>query len=592
MRISQFLPFLEWMPRVTGRSLRADLMAGLTGAVIVLPQGVAYALIAGLPPEYGLYGAIVIAIIAGLFGSSIHLVSGPTAALSIVVFSVVSGVVSPDSAEFVPFVLTVTFMAGVFQLVLGAARLGALVNFISHTVVVGFTTGAAVLIATSQLRNFFGLDMAAGQSFINTVAQFAQLLPQLNPWAVAVGALTLGTSVVVARLRPQWPSMLVAMLVGSVFATAIGGAERGIHMVGAMPGQLPPPSTPVFSLEVMSQLAPGALAIAIIGLIEAVAISRAVATKSGQRLDGNQEFVGQGLSNVVGSFFSCYAGSGSFTRTAANYHAGAWTPLSVICSATIVVMVLVFAPGVTAWLPMPAMAAIVLLIAWKLIDLKHWRAIIGVSRQETLVLVVTFASTLLLALEFAIYLGVLVSLMLYLKRTASPRMVPLAPVPSRPERPYRNVEKWQVEQCPQLKILRVDGSLFFGAVAHVQSVLHGLTQQGYRHILLVGPGVNFIDVAGAEMLAHEARRPRDLGGGLYLSSFKSTALELVRQDVYISEVGEENIFHSPQEAVATIFPRLDEPTCRACTARIFQECSRVPGPESQTTKSRASDPEK
>ncbi len=578
MNPQRFLPFLEWLPLVGPRALRADLMAGLTGAVIVLPQGVAYALIAGLPPQYGLYGAIVIAVIAGLFGSSRHLVSGPTAALSIVVFSVVSGVVSPDSPEFIPYVITLTMLAGVIQLGLGLARLGGLVNFISHTVVVGFTTGAAVLIASSQLRHFFGLDMPAGESFATTVYLFVQRLPEFNGWVVLIGVVTLGTSLLVSRFRPNWPSMLVAMLAGSLAAFVLGGEERGINMVGAMPASLPPLTLPVFSLETLRLLVPGALAVAIIGIIEAVSIGRAISVKSGQRIDGSQEFVGQGLGNLVGSFFSCYAGSGSFTRSAANYHAGARTPLSVVFAASLVLLILLLVPGVTAHLPMPAMAAIVLLIAWKLVDLRQWRAIMGVSRQEALILVVTFASTLILALEFAIYLGVLLSLMIYLHRTAHPRMVPVAPVQERSGKPYRNAAKRGLVECPQLKVLRLDGSIFFGAVDHVQSVLEGLSRSGYRHVLLFGPSVNFIDVAGAELLAHEARRFRALGGGLYFASFKDPAIELLKKPVYLRDIGENSFFHTPAEAVATIFPTLDRPTCVRCTARIFHECERVPRP--------------
>lgn len=569
------LPFLAWLPWVTRGTLRADLMAGLTGAIIVLPQGVAYALIAGLPPEYGLYTAIVTAIVAGLFGSSLHLVSGPTAAISIVVFSVVSGVVSPDSPQFIPYVLTLTFLAGAIQLVLGLVRMGTLVNFISHTVVIGFTAGAAVLIATSQLRHFFGLDMSSGHSFVNTISNFVQLLPQTNLYVVLVGVVTLVSAVLLRKYRPRWPGMLLAMGIGSLFCWLIGGEELGVPMVGGMPGQLPPLSTPIFSLETFRELAPGALAVAIIALIEAVSIARAVAMRSNQRIDGNQEFVGQGLSNVVGSFFSCYAGSGSFTRTGANYDAGARTPLAAVFAALILAVILMVAPGATAYLPMPAMAGIVLLIAWNLVDIPHMRGALEAGRDEAAILLVTFASTLLLALEFAVYVGVLLSLVLYLRRTAHPTIVPVAPVPDRAERSLRNADKRGLTECPQLKIIRIDGSLFFGAVDHVQSVLHGLKSQGYKHILLVGNGVNFIDLAGTELLVGEALSLRAAGGGLYFSSFKKPAIRLLEKPRYMRHLGEENFFSSPEDAIAAIFERLDHDECARCTARIFRECGRI-----------------
>lgn len=565
-RRQRLFPFLAWMHDVDRHTLRADLTAGLTGAVIVLPQGVAYALIAGLPPQYGLYTAIVTAIVAGLFGSSRHLVSGPTAAISIVVFSVVSGVVSPDSPEFIPYVLTLTLLTGLIQLALGVVRLGALVNFISHTVVIGFTAGAAVLIATSQLRHLLGLDLRSGQAFIPSLIDVANALPETSLAVLSVGLVTLGSALLIRRLRPRWPYMLLAMAVGGLFAWGIGGAESGVPMVGTMPAQLPPPSMPILSLEALRELAPGALAVAIIALIEAVSIARAVAMRSHQRIDGNQEFVGQGLSNVVGSFFSCYAGSGSFTRSGANYDAGARTPLAAIFASLILVAILLLIPGITRHLPMPAMAGIVLLIAWNLINWHEIRDLLRVSRSESAILLVTFASTLLLALEFAIYLGVLLSLVLYLKRTAQPPLVPLA-LESIHDEP--RVEPAIPGQLPndRVQVLRLDGSLFFGAVDHVQLTLHQQTAEGYQHIVLVGQGVNFIDFAGAELLAREADRLRALGGELYFCSFKPSALTLLRQGRYCQTLTEANCFASVEEALESLMQRYESSPSRRREAR-------------------------
>lgn len=554
-RIVRLLPFLAWLSEVSRVTLRADLMAGLTGAVIVLPQGVAYAMIAGLPPQYGLYTAIVTAIVASLFGSSRHLVSGPTAAISIVVFSVVSGVVSPDSPEFIPYVLTLTLLTGLIQATLGIVRLGALVNFISHTVVIGFTAGAAVLIATSQLRHLLGLELLSGQALIPSLIGVARGLPEANLAVLSVGLVTLGSATLIRHFRPGWPYMLFAMAVGGLFAWGIGGVERGVPMVGAMPAQLPPPSMPILSFEALRELAPGALAVAIIALIEAVSIARSIAMRSHQRIDGNQEFVGQGLSNIVGSFFSCYAGSGSFTRSGANYDAGAHTPLAAVFSSVILVGILLLAPDMTRHLPMPAMAGIVLLIAWNLIDWVEIRDLLRLSRTESTILLVTFASTLLLALEFAIYMGVLLSLVLYLKRTAQPPLVPLAPETiierssTEPAIPVRLPDG-------QVLILRLDGSLFFGAVDHVQLTLHQQTADGYRHIVLFGQGVNFIDFAGADMLAREAGRLRALGGELYFCGFKPSALTLLRQERNCQTLTKTNCFASVEEALKSLTQRL------------------------------------
>ena len=219
--LHKLLPMLRWWPMVNRGSVRADLIAGLTGTIILVPQAVAYASIAGLPPEYGLYTAIVPVIVAALFGSSLHLVSGPTAALSIVIFATISPLAVPGSAAYIQLVLTLTFLCGVLMLVMGFARLGFLVNFISHSVVVGFTAGAAVLIATSQLKNFFGVSAAASASFIETLERFAQALPHANLYVISVGVVTLLAGIGTRNYLPKIPHMISAMLAGSVYAAAL-----------------------------------------------------------------------------------------------------------------------------------------------------------------------------------------------------------------------------------------------------------------------------------------------------------------------------------------------------------------------------------
>jgi SulP family sulfate permease len=573
----KLFPFLVWGRQLTRRVLRDDLMAGITGAIIVLPQGVAFALIAGLPPQYGLYTAIIIPIIAGLFGSSRHLVSGPTTPISIVVFSVVAPLAIPGSPHYIPYVLTLTFLAGLFQLMMGLARLGGLVNFISHTVVIGFTSGAAVLIATSQIKHFLGLDLPSGESFLHTWLGVFSTLFDSNPYVVLIAVSTLLTCVLVGRYRPRWPRMLIGILLGSVLCWLIDGQNHGVPLLGSLPSSLPPLSMPDLSLSTVRQLALGALAAALLGLIEAVSIARAVATRSHQRIDGSQEFIGQGLSNILGSFFSCYAASGSFTRTGVNYEAGAKTPLSAIFASLIVTLVLIFFGPLTAYLPMPAMAGVIMLATWNLVDTHHISSIVRTSRRETMVLISTILATLVIALEFAIYAGVLLSLVMYLQRTSRPRVISLAPDAVRPKRRLSNAIKYHLPECPQLKIIRLDGSIFFGAVNHVQDVLYQFAEQNseWKHVLIICSSVNFIDVAGAEMLSQEARRMRAKGGGLYLSSLKSTVRDALERGGYAKIIGPEHLFASKEEAISFIFQQLDIDRCSLCTRRIFRECAAV-----------------
>lgn len=572
---TRIFPFLRWWPMVTRQTVKADFMAGLTGAVVVLPQGVAFAMIAGLPPVYGLYTAMVPAIIAGLFGSSRHLISGPTTAISIVVFAAVSKFAEPGSTAFVQLALTLTFLAGVYQLALGLARMGALVNFISHSVVVGFTAGAAVLIATSQLKHYFGLHIPSGESFLHTLRDLIAQLPDTNLYVAGIATLTLVSLIVLMKLKPRWPVMLIGMVLGSLVAAAAGGEGEGIKLVGKLPSDLPPLSMPDLHLAALKQLGSAALAVAMLGLVEAVSIARSVAAKSGQRIDGSQEFVGQGLANAVGSFFSSYASSGSFTRSGLNYTAGAVTPLSAVFAAVSLALIVLLVAPLAAHLPIAAMSAVLLVVAWRLIDFHHIKTIISTSKRETAVLATTFFATLFVELEFAIYVGVMLSLIIYLMRTAQPNVAATAPDPSTPHRKF--VSDGTLPECPQLKIARVDGSLYFGAVDHVGERLHSFAEANpaQKHLLVVGTGVNFIDLAGAEMLAGEARRRKAQGGGLYLAKIKPEAYRTLTRGGFDALIGAENVFSGKPAAIANIFERLDHSICARCDKRIFSECARI-----------------
>jgi SulP family sulfate permease len=562
----KFLPFLSWAKQTTLVSARQDAMAGLTGAIIVLPQGVAYALIAGLPPEYGLYAAIVPAIVAALFGSSWHLISGPTAALSIVVFTTISPLAQAGTTSYISLVLTLTLMAGLFQLMLSLARLGSLVNFVSHSVVVGFTSGAAVVIATSQVKNALGLTLESSGNFIlNWVAAADNILSTHLP-SLLIAALTLSTLIVLKRWRKKWPNMLIAMVVGSV-ATQIllltpWSAANQIALVGEIPSQLPPISAPIMSWELLRQLAPGAMALGLLGLVEAVSIARSVATRSGQRIHGNQEFIGQALSNILGSFSSSYATSGSFTRTGVNYEAGATSPLAALFAALfLAVIVLLFAP-LAAYITLPSMAAILLMVAWNLIDWHHIKIIYRAGKNEAMVFNVTFAATLLLPMEFAIYLGVLLSLVLYLRRTSKPNISALASSASHSgSKKLVSAKRSGLPECEVVKIIRIDGSLFFGAVDYVQSTLMAIE---HKHVLIVASGINFIDLAGTELLANEAKRLAAKGGGLYLCNLNGRVIKPIIRNGHLNTIGKRNIFATKALALSAIDAKLSDHSCAGC----------------------------
>jgi len=570
---SRYLPFLRWRQRITRANLKDDLVAGLTGALVVLPQGVAFATIAGMPPEYGLYAGMVPAIIAALFGSSWHLVSGPTTAASVVLYSVLSVHAAPGSPEYVGLALALTFLVGLVQLGMGMLRLGSLVNFISHSVVLGFTAGAAILIAANQIKNFFGIAVPGGAGLFGALQALAEQVGAINPHVLAVSATTLGVGIAVRRWWPRLPYMIAALGAGSILAAILnarlGQDVTGIATVGALPASLPPLSLPPVSLDTLRELGGGVLAVALLALTEAVSIARSMAIKTGQSLDGNQEFIGQGLSNLAGSFFSGYVATGSFNRSGVNLDAGAKTPLAAVFSALLLMTLVLLVAPLAAYLPNAAMAGVLFLVAWSLIDFVHIGHILHASRSQSAILVATFATALLLNLEESIMLGMLLSLALYLRRTSRPAVLPRIPDPASPRRKFVTARA-DTAQCPQLRIVRVDGSLYFGATGHLEEQLAASTTQA--HLAIVGDGINFIDIDAAELLANEAERRRAEGGRLYFIRLKRGAREFLQRGGYLDRIGADHLFGGKSEAIAAIHNRLDPQACARCKLHVFNEC--------------------
>ena len=575
MDLIAVFPFLRWFKLVTKQSLKADFIAGLTGAVIVLPQGVAFATIAGLPPEYGLYTAMITPIVAALFGSSLHLISGPTTAISIVIFSSISHHADPGTPEFISLALTITFLAGVYQLVFGLARLGKLVNFVSHTVVIGFTAGAAILIATSQMKNVLGLALPKGETFFDTWIVIWRQFSDLNYYVLTIAVCTLITALVLKRKFPSLPNLLIGLVVGSLLAYWMALSGHPVHLVGEIPAHLPPPSIPDFSYASIKMLAPEAFAVALLGLIEAVSISRSIANKSNQRIDANQEFIGQGLSNIAGSFFSSYAGSGSFTRSGVNYAAGAKTPLSAIFAAFILMVIILSIAPLTAYLPVAAMGGVILIVAYKLIDFHRIREILKNSKSESAIFLTTFLATLLLELEFAIYLGVLLSLVVFLARTATPEIATLSidSEISTGKRKLIDISSKPINQCPQLKIIRIDMSVYFGSLDYIQHRIDQIVEkERIVHILIIATGINLIDLSGEEMLLSEANRLKQRGGGLYFSELEARVYAAISRHGFVKKVGNQYFFDRKRDAIKSIHRRLSLEICDKCEVHIFNEC--------------------
>jgi len=342
---------------------------------------------------------------------------------------------------------------------------------------------------------------------------------------------------------------------------------------------LPPLSAPSFSTEDIRAVASGVVAVTLLALTEAVSIARALAARSGQHVDGNQEFVGQGLSNLFGSFFSGYVATGSFNRSGVNYAAGAKTPIAAMLAGMfLLVLVLLVAPW-ALYLPNAAMAGILFLVAWGLIDFDEIIHVLKTSRAESAILFTTFGATLFLTLEEAIIIGVLMSLSLYLSRTSKPQVRVRAPDPN--SSTHKFTDAANAPECPQLRFIRIDGSLFFGATSHIRESLAAQDQASpeQKHVAIVAHGINFIDLAGAHYLAEEAERRRETGGGLYFIRIKDTVQEQLAESGALKIIGGTNLFDSKTEAIQGIYKRLDHEVCRTCKSRIFRECGALPAIE-------------
>ena len=415
----KLFPFLQWLPEYKKPGvIRADVLAGLTGAIVVLPQGIAFALLAGMPPHYGLYAAMVPCLIAALYGSSRLMVTGPANAISLTTMALIAPLALPESTQYVALVLTLSFFVGVIQLALGFSGIGRWVEKVPHSVIVGFTAGAAVLIINSQVGTLLGINIPRGTDVMNTLKAIATL--GLNgdiQWqSITLVIITLSIIRLWRPLNRYVPSMLIAVIIGAIAAILIELAfplMNQFKRVSDIPGAFPPLSMPDLSVATLQKLFAATLIMTLLASTEAMAIARAIALKTKDTFNANQEFIGQGLANVAGSFFSAYPSSGSFNRTGVNLAAGAKTPLAALCAAVFLIIILAFVSPLAKHIPYVVIASLLLLVAWKLIDLKQIRHEFRMGKKEWVPMVITAIGTVTIALEWAILFGIFSSALIH-----------------------------------------------------------------------------------------------------------------------------------------------------------------------------------
>jgi SulP family sulfate permease len=682
MRLARWLPFLRWFPM--GRaSVTADLVAGVSVALLLVPQSMAWAQLAGMPAQYGLYASFLPVIVGALWGSSHHLATGPVGVTSLLTASLLTPLAPPGSAAFVTLALSLALLAGTVRLFLGAFRLGVIVNFLSHPVMVGFTNAAAMIIALSQLPTLLGIPGGRGERFIGDVGSVLLRLGQTHVPTLLMGLATLAIIWSTRRYLPRLPGVLLAVALTTLVSWATGferngsarvddiadeavralardyvtaeatmadlagqiqerstqlrelarahpdgrshraalsyqveilglelkaiveenrarlgdlrrfafvraqgpagptlhvagaapaglstdghrwrigdiGGDRlaligGGRVVGPIPSGLPRPELPRLSGELLLTLVAPAFIVALVGFTEAISSARAIAARTKQRLDPNQELIGQGLANIVGSLFQSFPVSGSFSRTALNYHAGARTGLSSVVSGLVVLPTLLFLTPLLYYLPHSVLAATIIISVVGLIDVAAMRHAWRADRNDGVAAVVTFAATLGLAphLDVGILIGVGLALALFLVRTMKPRVAVLG---RHPDGTLRDADLHGLALSEDVAAVRFDGQLYFGNVSYFEDAILEVAARfpRARHILVAGSGINRVDASGEQTIRHLAHHLRESGVTLAFSGLKHQVLRVFGRTGLLAEIGAENIFRSDDAALAAL----------------------------------------
>jgi SulP family sulfate permease len=569
-KIARFLPFLAWIGEIRDSNvLKADMVAGLTVALVLVPQSMAYAQLAGLPPQHGLYASFLPVMIAALMGSSRQLGTGPVAVVSLLTAAAVPTIL-PEGAsmeEYVIYASLLAFLVGIFQFALGALKLGFVINFLSHPVVVGFTNAAAIIIGTSQLNKIFGVVKGDGEHTYEQVwGTVANAASNTHMVTLMIALLAFAIMIAVKKYAPKLPGVLLAVAVTTIIAWLIdfgGSVETGGYggaIVGYIPEGLPPLVIPGFDFSVINQMIVTAITIGLIGFMEAISIAKAMAAKTKQRLDADQELMGQGLSNVVSSFFQGYAVSGSFSRSAVNISAGAVTGFSSVVTAVIVGITLLFLTPLLWHLPQATLAAVIIMAVINLIKfapiLHAWK----VEKHDAIVAVTAFTLTLLFAphLENGIVIGVILSLALFLYRTMEPRFTELSAHSG--STMLVNALENKLESCEVVSIVKFSGSLYFGNAGYFEDKILKLIadkKQCLRYVIVDMAGINQIDASGEDVLA--GLLDRCSGAGVEILFARTEGIEKVlERSGFMKKYGKDRFYDRRTDALRFAWKELGD----------------------------------
>jgi len=575
--IHRIFPFLAWLKTYQAAFLKGDAIAGLTVAVVLIPQAMAYAMLAGLPPVYGLYAGAVTPLLGALWGSLRQLATGPIAIMSLLVLTTLTPIAEPGSQQFIELSFLLAFLVGGIYLLIGIFRLGLIMSFISHSAVMGFTSAASLIIISTQLPHLFGIQIERHEYMFPKLVAIVQALPGLHWPTLIIGLLSLGIIYGIKKFKPNFPGALVALIATTLLVYFLKLHESGVAILGKNEGGLPLPALPPFDFDMIFALTGPAVVLALVSFAETYSVGKSISAQTKQKLDVDQKFVGQGVANMLGSFFQCYPVSGSFSRTAINFASGARTGIASAITTGSVIITLLFLTPLLTYIPKASLAALIITAVLMLFHPREVFRLWKMNRHDGIVAICVFTLSLLSKPDYALLIGILMSLVFFLWKTMRPRIVRISKDPEL--NMFVNADMFEKPGCPQILHLRSDNSIYFANAEYtVESIVERMEEVDtpVKYLLLDLQAMAFIDITGIEELRVLKEEADAKHMELALMEIHLPVQEVMESSGFMAEMNPELILQKRGEAITVLFKHLDHDYCKnVCPYALFFECRTV-----------------
>ncbi len=552
MRLSSYIPILEWLPTYSKAQFRGDLPAGLTAGVLLIPQSIAFAMIAGVPPIYGLYASTVPMILYAIFGTSRQLSVGPVSIVSLLTFASVSALAQPESWEYIQLTIMLSLVVGLIQIVVGIFQLGFLVNFLSHPVISGFTSASAVIIATGQIKHLLGISLEKEAYVYQVFGNIFSQLNQINIYALIIGIGSIVLISLLRKLHKSIPAPLVVVMLSILITWGLRLPLHGVKIVGYIPAGLPKLVVPPSDWTDIRKLLPSAFIIAIVSFVESIAIAKTMQVRhKDYKVRPNQELFALGIAKIGAAFFQAFPTTGGFSRTAVNEQAGAKTGMAAIISSLLIFITLLFLTPLFYYLPNAALGAIIIVAVWRLIDFKEARYLLKSDVADFIMMLVTFLGTLFIGVEEGIGIGVGLSLIVMVYRSTRPHLAVLGRIPGTGF--YKNINRFEnLEVRPDLLLLRFDAQLYFANISFFENKLEQLVLQkgaALKAIILNAESINRIDSSAIHSLEDLNTSYKERGIEFYFTNVQGPVRDMLTRANFVQKIGSAHFFFNVPEAI-------------------------------------------